>query len=412
VTTCPVHPNADEHSVAALAALVGAGGRVVDQIDPDGYDLGVDGLTGLGYQRRPAEAEESIASRATQLRELCDLIVAVDLPSGVVADTGDAATWAVQAGVTVTFGALKTGLVVGRGADLAGLIDVVDIGLEATNAHAGVLDADDVDALLPAADSRATKYTRGVVGLVAGGPDYVGAAVLAAGGALRAGAGMVRLHAHPAAIDAVRARWPETVGILLDPDAIRADTKVDAWVVGPGLGTDDVATSAVRAVLSRQEPVVVDADAITIGTAEPSLLGARTAPSVVTPHSGEFGRLTGISGDDIASDPLGVARVAAARLGVTMLLKGMRTVVCDPDGEALVNTTGTPWLATAGTGDVLAGAIGALLAAGLAPSHAAGVAAWLHGLAGRLAAQGAPLLATDVVDTWSHAVRLVRDQRG
>lgn len=416
VTARLVRPeDGDEHLHAARAALRAAGGQVSAEpvAGAAPYDLGIDGLSGLGYQRRTGPGEQRLAAAAAELRDACELVVSVDLPSGVIADTGDAAPWSVRADVTVTFGALKPGLVVGRGADLAGVVDVVDIGLpdDPTTGSTGVLDADDVAALLPAPAANSTKYTRGVVGLLAGSPAYVGAAVLAAGGALRAGAGMVRLHADEATITAVRTRWPEVVGVVLDLDGVRADRRVDVWVVGPGIGTDEPAVAAVRAVLAGAEPVLLDADAITVVAQQPALLADRRATTVLTPHSGEFARLTGAAVAETAADSLGATRRAAAELGATVLLKGLRTVVAAPDGDARINPTGTPWLASAGTGDVLSGAIGALLAGGLGPLDAAACAAWLHGLAGRLAASGAPLLAMDVVRCWPDAVRATRMDR-
>ncbi|HVE63113.1 MAG TPA: NAD(P)H-hydrate dehydratase [Mycobacteriales bacterium] len=414
VSACRLRPDdADGQSRDAAAALALAGGRLIDGPAPAAFDVAIDGLTGLGFAPRAGTEDSRLASLAGELRASSAVVVAVDLPSGVAADTGCAADWAVRADVTVTFGALKIGLVVGRGADLAGVVEVVDIGLGALpTASTRILDADDVAGMLPAVHAASTKYSRGVVGVVAGGPAYVGAAVLCAGGALRAGAGMVRLHAHPATVEVVRARWPEVVGVELDPEAVRQDEKVDTWVVGPGLGTDDDATDVVQAVLSSSPPVVVDADAITIVARHPALLSGRLGATVLTPHAGEFRRLAGGSAEEIAGDPLAAARRAAAELHAWVLLKGMRTVVASPDGDALINPTGTPWLATAGTGDVLAGAIGTLLAAGLRPQEAAGGAAWLHGLAARLACGGAPLVAMDVVDWWPHAVRQVQRQAG
>jgi len=403
---------ADEHAVRALRELARAGGRqaTVDEVVAGTpYDVGIDGVTGLGYTPRDGDAEEALAAACELLRSRSGLVVAVDLPSGVEPDTGRAASWAMAADVTVTFGALKPGLVLGAGAELAGVVDVAGIGLAPGEPTAlGTLDADDVAELLPTPGPRATKYSRGGVGLIGGGEDYVGAAVLASGGALRAGAGIVRMHAPRETIAAVRARWPEVVGIPVDLSTIAHEKKVDAWVVGPGLGTDDTAQAILDAVLDRPEPVVVDADAITLLGRSTERLRARRAPTVLTPHAAEFERLTDVAVRDAAADPLGAVRRAAADLGVTVLLKGMRTVVAAPDGTARVNPTGTAWLASAGSGDVLAGAVGAYLAAGLAPLDAAACAAWLHGLAARLAARDAPLLASDVIDRWPAAHRQVR----
>ena len=405
----------DEHGLAALRELASLGVRPVQGGDSDdpraAYDVGIDGLTGLGF-RPERGADVVVATVAAAMRARCGVVVAVDLPSGVAADSGAAAIWAQPADVTVTFGSLKVGLVAGRGAELAGVVEVVDIGLPDYGPSAvGVLEAADLAALLPVPGPTSTKYSRGGIGLVGGGDAYVGAAVLAGGGALRAGAGILRVHAPRETIAAVRQRWPETVGIPLDLAALADEPKVDAWVVGPGLGTDDEAAAVLDAVLARPEPVVLDADAITLIAQRRQTLVDRAAPTVLTPHTGEFGRITDLSADDVAADPLAATRSAARELGATVLLKGMRTVVCTPGGDARINPTGTPWLAAAGSGDVLAGALGAYLAAGLSALDAAACAAWMHGLAGRLAADDAPLLATDIAASWPDAVRRVRSAR-
>ncbi|HVF20465.1 MAG TPA: NAD(P)H-hydrate dehydratase [Mycobacteriales bacterium] len=413
VTACLVtERDGDGHLASALRDLRAAGGRLVSLDEAErtdaSYAVGVDGLTGIGFAPRD-EARERPFARAAAVVQTCDLVVAVDLPSGVVADTGAAAPWAVHADVTVTFGALKSGLVVGPGAELAGLVEVADIGLPSGEpTSVGVLDAWDVAAALPMPGPTATKYSRGGVGLIGGGDAYVGAAVLAAGGALRAGAGSVRVHAPRETIAAVRARWPEVVGIPLHLDEIASGAKVDAWVAGPGLGTDDRAHAVLEAVLASDRPAVLDADAITLLAQDADLVRRRAAPTVLTPHTGEFQRLTGVPAGDAAANPLGAARDAARDLRAIVLLKGMRTVIAAPDGTARINPTGTPWLAAAGSGDVLAGAVGSHLAGGVDPLSAAACAAWLHGLAGRLASQDAPIVATDLIELWPEALRRVR----
>jgi hydroxyethylthiazole kinase-like uncharacterized protein yjeF len=186
--------------------------------------------------------------------------------------------------------------------------------------------------------------------------------------------------------------------------------RVDVMVVGSGLGTEDRVLDRVRQVLSTTLPAVVDADALAVGS---DLLRARPVPTLITPHAGEFERLTGV---DPSGDPLGAARHAAADLGVTVLLKGQHTVVAAPDGRARINPTGSTWLSTAGSGDVLAGAAGALLAAfskrGMDPVdlafEAGSIAAFLHGLAAHQAAQGAPFAADALLSSWADAVRSVR----
>lgn len=373
---------------AGLAGLRRAGGRSVT--DPaaaglDRADLVLDGITGIGGRGglRPAAADAVARAVAGP-----GLLVAVDVPSGVDADTGAVVGEAFPAQHTVTFGAVKVGLVVGEGRAHAGAVHLVDLGLDLPAPAARQLTDADVAARLPDPGADDDKYSRGVVGVHAGSATYPGAAVLCTGAALRTRPGLVR-YAGTAA-EGVRAAWPEAVVSAGRPvDAGR----VQAWVVGPGAGTDDEAHRVLAEVLGLDLPVLVDADALTLVARDPGLVRGRTAPTVLTPHDREFTRL----GYDLGPDRVGAARAAAADLGATVLLKGDATVVADADGTVFVNGTGTPWLATAGTGDVLSGVVGALLATGLPAVEAAAAGAHLHGRAGQLAAAAGPLIASDVV---------------
>jgi hydroxyethylthiazole kinase-like uncharacterized protein yjeF len=243
------------------------------------------------------------------------------------------------------------------------------------------------------------KYSQGVVGVVAGSVTYPGAAVLCTGAALRTRPGLVR-YAGTAA-DGVRAAWPEAIVTAGRPSEAG---RVQAWVVGPGMGTDDDARDVLAEVLATDLPVLVDADALTMAASEPSLVRGRATPAVLTPHDREFARF----GGEVGKDRIGAARRLAADLGCVVLLKGDATVIADADGTAFVNATGTPWLATAGTGDVLSGIGGALLATGLRPVEAAAVAAHLHGRAGQLTAERGPLIAGDLIRRLPDAVGRVR----
>jgi hydroxyethylthiazole kinase-like uncharacterized protein yjeF len=349
-------------------------------------DLVIDGMTGVGFS---GELHGRAAALTGELGAA--LVVAVDVPSGVDAGTGAAPGPAMRADITVTFDRLKVGHVVGAGADLAGAVVVVPVGLDfPATLPVAVLDADDVAPLVATPGARSDKYSRGVVGVVAGSEAYPGAAVLCTGGAVRAGAGYVRYEGHAA--DAVRAAWPTVVV---------GDGRVDTYVCGSGAPPDD----EVRRVVSSDVAAVLDAGALSLGA---DAFRGRTAPTLITPHAGEFERLTGV---DPSGDPLGAARRAAADLGVHVLLKGQHTVVAAPDGQALVNPTGSTWLSTAGTGDVLAGAAGALLAAAVKRGDpdvllVGAAAAFLHGLAGSLAR--VPLAASDLLDSWADAVAAVR----
>ena len=326
-------------------------------------------------------------------------VVAVDLPSGVDADTGAVEGVAVRADLTVTFGTLKPGLVVGAGRAHTGRVHLVELGLALPPAPVELLEAADVARLLPRPGGPADKYSRGVLGIVAGSQTYPGAAVLATGAAVRAGAGMVRFVGTPHAAEQVRSRWPETVVSEATGAAVVEVGRVQAWVVGPGLGAHDEA--AVEAVLAQDVPVLVDADALTVCARHPGWLRARTAPTLLTPHDREFARF----GREVGPDRLGAARALAAELGVHVLLKGDATVVVGPAGPARVNGTGSPVLATAGSGDVLSGGIGALLAQGLDPLDAGSVGAHLHGRAGALSARGLTTSASLVLQAWPDAVR-------
>jgi NAD(P)H-hydrate epimerase len=318
-------------------------------------------------------------------------VLAVDVPSGVNALTGAASGRVLAATRTVTFQALKPGLLLPPGSDLAGEWEVADIGLEAgvaANCHAHLVQGHDVAEWLPVRSANAHKW-QAAVRVVAGSAGMTGAAGLAARGAMRVGAGMVHLSALgtlvvDAPLEAVQvplaaAAWTRTVLESLD--------RFHALVIGPGLGRDDVTAAQVRAVvLDAAVPTVVDGDGLFAmawnAEGAAALLRRRTVPTVLTPHGGEYAMLVGAPP---VGDRLVAARRLAADTGCVVLLKGPATVVADPDGEVLVVTIGDERLATAGTGDVLAGVIGGLLAQGVSAFEAAAAGAWLHGQAARSA---------------------------
>lgn len=413
-----VHP-------AGLAALRRAGGRTTRATDDVvstraavlGADLVIDGIVGLS-------AKGPLRPDAAALVELITApVLAVDLPSGVDPDTGVAAGPAVHAEVTVTFGCRKPVHVLADGAVCSGTVRVVDIGLPVdaeprmtpkvtgtggndtgtgrlTDPDLVLLDLADLGALWPVPGPYDDKYTQGVVGVAAGSTIYPGAAVLATGAAVLATSGMVRYAGSVA--DAVRARWPEIVATGSVGDAGR----VQAWVVGPGLGTGSAAREVLEYVLGCGVPVCLDADALTLLAEDPRLADARDpgTPLVLTPHDREFARLAG----EVGADRPAAARRAAARYDAVVLLKGHSTVIASPDGRVLVNNARSAWAATAGSGDVLSGVIGALLAAGIDPWLAAGAAAGVHALAAELAAQAAPVPASRLLDHLPDAIRMVR----
>lgn len=385
-----------------LAALRRAGGRVVDAGDQvaagrrdlvTGADLVVDGIVGLSARGplRPAAAAWVAAVTSP--------VLAVDLPSGVDPDTGHAEPSAVRADVTVTFGAHKPAHVLA--APRCGLVQLVDLGLD--------LPAPDLEVLGPADVGRAwrlpgpadDKFTQGVTGVAAGSATYPGAAVLAVGSAVRATSGMVRYAGWAA--DEVRSRWPEVVATGSVADAGR----VQAWAVGPGLGTGQAGRDVLAAVLDAGVPTCVDADGITLLARYPDLWDHREPDRtvVLTPHDREFARIAEPLGIELGTDRVAATRELARRLNTVVLLKGHATVIASPGGRTLVNAARSAWLATPGSGDVLTGLVGAALAAGGDPLVAAGAASWLHVRAGELAAGGAPTSASAVVAAVPGAVR-------
>jgi len=388
------HP--DRAHRGGLAALRASGGNVSDRPVRAiaSADVVVDGLLGIG-------GRGGLRGDAARLAEVAHdrggLVVAVDLPSGVEPDTGETPGAYVAADLTVTFGARKVALVVDPGAAAAGHVVDVDIGLGPylPAPRMQVLERADLTALLPEPGRDAHKYTRGLVGVLAGSRAYAGAAVLAVGAAVRGGAGMVRYRGEAA--DAVRARWPEVV---------TAPGRVQAWVIGPGLGDDEARRREIKEVLAERVPVVIDADGLRF------LPGRFDSPALLTPHAGELARLLDVDRGDIESRRLHYAAAAARRWNAVVLLKGSTTLVASPDGRVRANPTGTPALATAGTGDVLAGLAGSLLASGLDPLDAGSVAAYVHGSAGRIAAAaGGYPSAMDVLDALPHAFAAVRLDR-
>jgi hydroxyethylthiazole kinase-like uncharacterized protein yjeF len=414
---------------AGAAALRRSGGRTADatgQAAADAIaaaDLIIDGILGIGGHGGLREPAATLAGLTAEAAGDGALVVATDLPSGVDADTGAVEGAAIEADVTVTFGTIKPGLLVDPGAGYAGTVQLVDIGLGPclTVPPAVVaLQSADVAELLPRPDAESDKYRRGVLGVLAGSQRYTGAAVLSVGGAIRGGAGMVRLVSATAAADIVRTHWPEAVITVTDPAdpgepagpaAVEAAGRVQAWVAGPGLGTGDEAAALLSAVLATPLPVLIDADGLTVLSRRKDLLARPPgAATLITPHAGELARLLNADHADIEAHRLAFVRRAADELGVTVLLKGSTTTIASPDaGEPIfVNQTGTPWLATAGSGDVLSGLAGAMLAQGVLPvGSGAAAAAFLHGLAGRIAADDAPIGAADVLEAIPEAIRTV-----
>ena len=338
-------------------------------------------------------------------------VLAVDIPSGVRALTGEAFGAVLPAAATVTFAALKPGLLFPPGAGLAGRLELADIGLGAgvaAHAHAHLVQASDVAGWVPRRDPTAHKW-RAAVRVIAGSTGMTGAARLAAQAAMRTGAGMVHLSAPGTLVAQAPAEvvqlplattaWAQQVLDTID--------RFHALVIGPGLGRDDQTAAQARALaVDAPVPAVIDGDGLFAmawnNDGAAALLRRRTTPTVLTPHDGEYALLTGAAP---GPDRLDAARRLAAATGCVVLLKGPATVVADPRGEALVATTGDARLATAGTGDVLSGIVGALLAMGVPALRAAAAGAWLHGRAARLA----PELGMVAGDLCDHLPAVLKD---
>ena len=368
---------------AGLAALHAAGGwstRDLDALD-HAPDVVVDAIVGIGG--RPGLRPDAAAALT---RFALVPLVAVDVPSGVDVDTGQLDGPHVIADLTVTFGTHKVAHLVDPAAVACGALHLVDLDLELGDAAVEALQPTDVRRLLPRPDAHAHKYIRGVVGVRAGSDTYPGAALLAVAGANCGLAGMVRYVGPAHLAERVRTVHPEVVGA----------GRVQAWVVGPGGGDESGAMLA--EALDDGVPVVIDADAL-------AHVDSPMPGCVLTPHAGELAALLATERELIEAAPLHWVRQAADAYDAVVLLKGHHTLVADPSGRVRVTTTGVPWLASAGAGDVLSGLIGALLAAGLDPFDAASVGSWMHGASATLASAGGPLTASDVADQIPRLVR-------
>ncbi|MGO0574880.1 bifunctional ADP-dependent NAD(P)H-hydrate dehydratase/NAD(P)H-hydrate epimerase [Ornithinimicrobium panacihumi] len=377
-----------------------------------GADLVVDGLLGIGG--RPG-LRGAMAAAAAEVPDAAYRI-AVDLPSGADPHGRERAEQVLASHETVTFGVVKPVHLLPATQDLVGRLTLVDIGIESTEGpEVERLEAADVARMWPVPGAADDKYTRGVLGVLAGSERYPGAAVLTCLSAVEAGAGMVR-HVGP----------PTSSLLVLQtvPEVVPRTGRCQAWVIGPGL---DVAEGSVpghaqvRAALRALEsdvPCVVDAGGLDL-LRDVLRQGPRRAPTLLTPHAGELARLLtalarrpaggpaggaqrqhgeSVSPEDVRADPVGHARAAAEATGCTVLLKGSVTIVVDPDPQVPVRAQAEApaWLATAGAGDVLAGVCGVLLAAGLSPSDAGAVGAFVHGRAARVANPGGPVRASAV----------------
>ncbi len=391
-----------------------------------GASVIIDALLGTGLERT---VEGPLAQLIEYLNVLKRPIVAVDMPSGLSADTGVPLGVAVRATTTVTLGLPKVGLFTGSAADYAGEIVVADIGIppeevERLAVQLHVTDGATVRSLMAPRERASHKGTYGHVAVVAGSGGKLGAGYLACMAAFRVGAGLVTYYLPDKAFEKFDARYPEIMCVAL-PDRGRGHFHADGLkqllaslertsvvAMGPAMGTHPETRAFVQGVIASSSlPLVVDADGI--NNLDTALVARRAAPTVLTPHPGEFGRLTGIAADRIQRERLALARDYAVDHRVTLVLKGYHTVVAMPSGIAYINTTGGPAMASAGMGDVLTGAIAGFIAQGIDVGLAAVAGTYLHGLAGDQAAReigDRGIVASDVIRRLPGAIRAVTEE--
>nr|MDD6336507.1 NAD(P)H-hydrate dehydratase [bacterium] len=359
--------------------------------------LRVDALLGIGLTR---PVEGLLLSAVRSLQRPGAQVMAVDIPSGIDCDNGQVLGDAAACRMTVTFQHAKCGHLLYPGRALCGEVVVADIGLCAAGDTAFAIDEAEVQARLPRRPALAHKGTFGSAGLVAGSPGMPGAAALMAQGASRGGAGLTYLYGPvlPAACP------PEVMWQNADQIEITAFFQGKTAIgLGPGLGREEYVRTWVELALDEPRvPVLLDADALNAIADTPGILRRAAGRLVITPHPGEFARLSGVTAAQAASRPLEHAQKLAEALGIVVLLKGATTVIARPDGPAALHAGGNPGMATGGSGDVLSGVIVALMAQGLSPFDAAVCGAWLHGQAGDAAARARGMGAMRAGDIAEH----------
>ena len=384
-------------------------------------DVAVDALFGTGFRGAP---EGEWAQAIAALNEGGRPVVAVDIPSGVNGATAAVEGEAVRADLTVTFGAAKVGVILPPGTGFAGLVEVADIGFppDLVRTDLWLMERADVAALLPERGFETHKRSAGVAVVIGGSRLMTGAVCLSAEAAYRAGAGLVTVAVPEGILPVVQTRLRETTFIPLPETGegtVAASIErleqgleaADAVAIGPGMTTQEETAAYVRTLVrSCPVPVLVDADGLNAFAGRADELADRRSPAVLTPHAGEFARLSGSSAAEVTADRVGRARALAGRTGATVLLKGSRTVVAEPGGPVRVNPTGGPFLATGGTGDVLTGIITGFLAQGMEPADAAACGAYVHGLAGLRAAssRGDGMVAGDLLEPVAEVLEELR----
>lgn len=367
---------------------------VVSGTVPDDFDHGeavvVDGLLGTGASGAPRGAIATAIERAGVLGARGAAVVAIDVPSGLDASSGTAAGTAIRADLTLTFGSIKRGHLVDRAA--SGRVVVLDIGLgrhaELDDGAPLLVDEAWVASRVPPIAPSAHKGIRKKIAIVGGAPGMAGATVLAARAALRSGVGMVKVVVAPESVPVVQESEPTALASAWPVDGAAMERDVADWadcvVIGPGLGRSDDSRALLHRVLHGWNgPMVLDADALTLfqGRVSELVTLLHRRPALITPHPAEFGRLSGQSVEEVLGSRFDAGLPVASELGAAVLLKGTPTTITSPDGRRLVSAAGTAALATAGSGDVLSGIAGTMLAQVGDPFHAGAIAAWIHGRA-------------------------------
>jgi hydroxyethylthiazole kinase-like uncharacterized protein yjeF len=414
----PSTPDAHAMSNVALELGIALGPFESGAHRPEGSVL-VDALLGTGTTGAPRPPLDGMVEWA---RDWPGPVVALDVPTGIDADTGRREGGAIRADLTVTYHGDKPGLHVQPGRAHAGEVRVTDIGIPSALVSEPMawLASDSTAAVIPPKASAGEKYGAGAVLVVAGAPGLTGAGIMCAQSALRSGAGLV-VAAVPAAVHALMAPAMREVMCAAIPDidgafgamsveAVAAQAeRTGAVALGPGVGRADGTAATVLGLVERLgQPVVVDADALWHLCGQLELLRARTAPTVLTPHAGEAARLLGCARADVDADRLGAAMQLAHDARAVVALKGPGTIVCAPEGFVGIAAAGGPELSTAGSGDVLTGITAAALAKGMPPDAAAIAAVCLHALAGRLAGRGDGTIAGDLIDALPAAIAAAR----
>jgi NAD(P)H-hydrate epimerase len=390
-------------------------------------DIIVDAMLGVGL----SSPLKGVFAQAVELINASGKpVVAIDIPTGISADSGAVMGTAVKADITVTMALLKRGLVLLPGAEYAGAVRVADIGIpsevvDEEKILVTLLDRGFAWGVISPRESGAHKGDFGHLMVIAGSPGKAGAAVMAARSALRTGAGLVSVATPNGLVPIIQSQLVEamcvpsaesiegTLGIGSEEELCRAAVGMTACTIGPGLSTHHETVQVVRNLIQRMTiPLVIDADGLNALAGSVDILERSKAPVILTPHPGEMGRLTGLSSADVQKDRIGIASGFSAKYKVILVLKGAGTVVACPDGRVFINSTGNPGMSTGGTGDALTGMIGSLLAQGYTATQAACLGVYIHGLAGDLAVKEKGemgMIAGDLIEKIPEAIKATRE---